>query len=77
MGFKIVIFPLTALYAATKAMMETLSMLKKKGSALPYSKKLISFSEFNEIVEIKKFKLMENKYIPEKILKLMYGHEEH
>jgi methylisocitrate lyase len=77
MGFKIVIFPLTALYAATKAIMETLSVLKKKGSALPYSKKLISFSEFNEMVELKKFKLMENKYIPEKILKLMYEHEEH
>jgi len=29
------------------------------------------------MVEIKKFKLMANKYIPAKILKLMYGHEEH
>lgn len=72
MGFKIVIFPLTALYAATKAMMETLSILKEKGTALAYLDRLITFPEFAKIVEIQKFRDMEEKYIPERILELMY-----
>ena len=73
MGFKIVIFPLTTLYAAAKAMFDTLTILKEKGSAQTYLDRLITFPEFAKIVEIQKFREMEDKYLPEKILELMYG----
>ncbi|HEC96280.1 MAG TPA: isocitrate lyase/PEP mutase family protein [Euryarchaeota archaeon] len=76
MGFKIVIFPLTTLYAAAKAMTETLSILKEKGSAMSYLDKLITFPEFAKIVGIEKIREMERKYLPEKILKEKYGGEE-
>jgi methylisocitrate lyase len=73
LGFKIVVFPLTALYAATKAMMDALSILKKEGSAQSYLDRIVSFQEFAKIVGIDKFRAMEDKYIPEKILEKMYG----
>ena len=72
LGFKIVIFPLTTLYSATKAMLETLTILKSKGTAQEYLDKLVTFPEFAKIVEIQKFREMEDKYLPEKILKVMY-----
>ncbi|MEM2007471.1 MAG: oxaloacetate decarboxylase [Sulfolobales archaeon] len=73
LGFKIVIFPLTALYAATKAMIETLSILREKGSAQTYLDRLITFPEFAKIVEVGRFREMEDKYLPERMLELMYG----
>ncbi|MEM4486073.1 MAG: isocitrate lyase/PEP mutase family protein [Zestosphaera sp.] len=72
LGFKIVIFPLTALYSAAKAMLETLAILKEKGTAKEYLDKLITFPEFAKIVEISKFREMEERYLPEKMLELMY-----
>jgi methylisocitrate lyase len=73
LGFKIVIFPLTALYAAAKAMIDTLTTLKEKGTAQAYLDKLVTFPEFAKIVEIQRFREMEDKYLPEKMLELMYG----
>jgi len=72
LGFKIVIFPLTALYAATKAMIETLTILKERGTALAYLDRLVTFPEFAKIVEVQRFREMEDKYIPERILEMMY-----
>ncbi len=76
LGFKIVIFPLTALYSAAKAMSDTLSILKEKGSAMSYLDRLITFPEFAEIVGIENIRKMEQKYLPERILKEKYGGEE-
>jgi len=72
LGFKIVIFPLTALYAATKAMIEALTILKEKGTALAYLDRLVTFPEFARIVEVQRFREMEDKYVPERILEMMY-----
>jgi methylisocitrate lyase len=72
LGFKIVIFPLTALYAATKAMIEALTILKETGTPLAYLDKLVTFPEFAKIVEVQRFRGMEEKYIPERILEMMY-----
>lgn len=72
LGFKIVIFPLTALYSAAKAMLETLMTLKEEGSAQTYLSRLMTFPEFAKIVEVGKFRDLEDKYLPEKMLELMY-----
>jgi methylisocitrate lyase len=73
LGFKIVIFPLTALYSAAKAMLDTLTILKEKGTALEYLDRLLTFPEFAKIVEIQRFREMEDRYLPEKVLERMYG----
>ena len=77
MGFKIIIFPLTALYSAAKAMYDNLLVLREIGSAEPYLEKLITFPEFAKIVGIEKIRLMEQKYLPERVLKEKYRGKEH
>ena len=62
MGFKIILYPLSVLYANTFATMNILKELKKAGNTKKYEKKLVNFDQFNELVELPKFKKMEKKY---------------
>lgn len=68
-GFKIVLFGLTALYAAAKGMVDVLRMLKENGRAETYLDRLIAFPEFAEIVNTEKIKSLEEKYMPERSIK--------
>ena len=62
MGFKIILYPLSVLFANTYASLQILKELKKSGTTTKLSKKLISFNEFNDIVELSKFKKLEKRY---------------
>jgi len=62
MGFKIVAFPLTTLWATTKAVMNTLKILKETGSAQSYLSELTTWAEFNEIIGLPEIREMEEKY---------------
>ena len=73
LGFKIVIFPLTALYAATKAMMECLKILKETGNPRRYLDKLITFHDFNKIIGLDKIRELEQTYLTAEELALRYG----
>ena len=48
-GFKLVVFPLTALLAAIKAMREVLAELKATGTAAGYLDRLVSWDEFQSL----------------------------
>ena len=61
-GFKIILYPLSVLYANTFASMNILAELKKTGSTLKYKQKVVNFNQFNELVELDKFNSMEKKY---------------
>ena len=62
MGFKIVLYPLSILYANAFATMNILSELKKTGSTLKYRQKVVNFDQFNDLVELDKFRNMEKRY---------------
>jgi carboxyvinyl-carboxyphosphonate phosphorylmutase len=62
MGFNLILYPLSVLYANTFATLEILKELKKSGTTLKLKNSLVSFDEFNDIVELSKFKKMENRY---------------
>lgn len=62
MGFKIVAFPLTALWATTNAVTKTLQILKETGSPQSYPSELTTWAEFNEIIGLPEIKEMEEKY---------------
>lgn len=62
MGFKIILYPLSVLYANTFATMNILKELKKSGNTKKYEKKLVNFDQFNELVDLPKFEKMEKKY---------------
>ena len=62
MGFKIILYPLSVLYANTFATMNILKELKKTGSTSKYEQKVVNFDQFNDLLELSKFRKMEKKY---------------
>ncbi len=61
-GFKIILYPLSVLYANTFATMNILKELKKSGNTIKYKQKVVNFEQFNDLVELPKFRKME-KYM--------------
>jgi len=62
MGFKIILYPLSVLFANTFATMNILKELKKAGTTTKFRNKVVSFDQFNDLVELKKFRKLEKKY---------------
>jgi len=62
MGFNIILYPLSVLYANTFATMNILTELKKSGNTSKYKQKVVNFDQFNDLVELPKFRKMEKKY---------------
>ncbi len=62
MGFKIILYPLSVLFANTFASLQILKELKSSGTTSKFNKKLVSFDQFNDIVELPKFRKLEKKY---------------
>ncbi len=67
MGFKIILYPLSVLYANTFATMNIIKELKKSGETTKYKQKVVNFDQFNDLVELAKFRKMEKKYVFSKI----------
>ncbi len=66
-GFKIILYPLSVLYANTFATMNILKELKESGNTAKYKRKVVNFDQFNDLVELSKFRKMEKKYKHSKI----------
>lgn len=62
MGFKLILYPLSILYANTFASLKILRELRKSGTTSRLKKNLIAFDQFNDIVDLAKYRKMENKY---------------
>ncbi len=67
MGFKIILYPLSVLYANTFATMSILAELKKSGTTTKSRQKVVNFDQFNDLVELPRFRKMEEKYGSSKI----------
>ncbi len=62
MGFKIILYPLSVLFANTYATMNILKELKKTGDTKKFHKKVVNFNQFNDLVELPKFRKLEKRY---------------
>jgi len=62
LGFRMVVFPLSALYSSTYAIKNVLTSLKQTGMTYKLKNKMITFNEFNEFVNLPKYNKMEEKY---------------
>ncbi len=62
MGFKIILYPLSVLFANTYATMNILKELKKSGNTKKFHKKVVNFNQFNDLVELPKFRKLEKRY---------------
>lgn len=63
MGFNLILYPLSVLYANTFATIQILKELRKTGTTLKLKDSLVNFDQFNDIVDLTKFRKMENKYV--------------
>ena len=61
-GYKIILYPLSILYANTFATLKILQELKNKGTTVKLKDKLVKFDQFNYIVELSKYRKLENRY---------------
>ena len=62
MGFKIILYPLSVLYANAYASLHILKELKRTGTTTKFHKKLVSFEQFNDLVDLPKFRKLESRY---------------
>jgi len=62
MGYKIILYPLSILYANTFATLKILHELKNKGTTMKLKNNLVRFNQFNDIVELSKYSKIEKRY---------------
>ena len=62
MGFKIILYQLSVLFSNTYASLQILQELKRSGSTVKLKKNMVNFDQFNEIVELSKYKKLEKQY---------------
>ena len=62
MGYRIALFPLSALFAATFAIKNVLSELKQTGSTQNGRKQMVTFGEFNNLVDLQRYMELEKRY---------------
>jgi len=66
MGFNVILYPLSVLYANTFATMEILTELKRTGATAKAAGRTVGFDQFNEIVELGRFEGLERRYASSK-----------
>lgn len=62
MGFRIILYPLSVLFANAFASIQILKELKKSGTTAKLKKNVVDFDEFNDLVDLSKFRNLENRY---------------
>jgi methylisocitrate lyase len=62
LGYRIAVFPLSALYSATYAMREVLTELKKTGATKQTRKMMVTFKDFNRFVDLDRYMDLEKRY---------------
>ncbi len=62
LGYRIAVFPLSALYGATFAMQQILTELKRTGATKRTRKLMVTFRDFNKFVDLNKFMNLEKRY---------------
>ncbi|SPD76185.1 2,3-dimethylmalate lyase [uncultured Desulfobacterium sp.] len=63
LGFKLVAFPLSGLFAATAAMMTCLTYLKNHGTTEGVSVEMVDFKEYEKLIDLDQIKKTESEYI--------------
>ena len=62
LGFKLVIFPVSLLFAATRAMLELLEVLSQGETPTPFSSRMVTFSQFTQHIGLPEIQELERRY---------------
>ncbi len=65
LGYKLVVYPLSALFAATKAMADVFQKLKDDGTTAGFEP-MVSFHEFEEIIGVPRYRELESRFVTHK-----------
>jgi PEP phosphonomutase and related enzymes len=61
LGYKIAIYPVSALYAATQSVADLLHALNEQDSTLPFKKHMVEFPVFNEMIGLSRERALEKQ----------------
>jgi 2,3-dimethylmalate lyase len=61
-GYRIAVFPLSALYSATFAMRQVLTELKKTGATKESRNIMVRFKDFNQFIDLDHYRGLEKRY---------------
>ena len=62
MGFRFILYPLTAIFAAAYAMRDALTLLKSRNGTRSIMERLIVFNEFNRLMGLDDMRSLEERY---------------
>lgn len=62
LGFKLVLFPVSMLFAATHAMLRLLEILKQGETPTPFSSHMVTFSQFTNLIGLPEIQELERRY---------------
>ncbi len=62
LGFKLVIFPVSLLFAATYAMLDLLEVLKRGETPAPFAERMVTFSQFTQQIGLPDIQELERHY---------------
>ena len=62
LGFKLVLFPVSMLFAATHAMLGLLELLKRRETSAPYAERMVTFSQFTHHIGLPEIQELERLY---------------
>lgn len=61
LGYKIVVFPLAALFAATRAIESCFEYLRKNGTTAGFEE-MLTFGDFEEVMDVPRYRELEDKF---------------
>src|SRR5262249_38390405 len=62
LGYRLILFPLSALFIATHAMRESLGELRRHGSPLPIMNRLTGFHEFLDVIGLPEIRELDRRF---------------
>ena len=62
LGFKLVIFPVSMLFAATQALIDLLEALKQGQTPLAFAERMVTFSQFTDQIGLPEIQALERRY---------------
>jgi carboxyvinyl-carboxyphosphonate phosphorylmutase len=62
LGFKLVLFPVSLLFAATQAMLGLLEILKKGETSIPFHSHMVTFAQFTDLIGLPEIQELERRY---------------
>jgi 2-methylisocitrate lyase-like PEP mutase family enzyme len=62
MGYSLALYPLSALFAATRAVSEVLQTLRRDGSTMADAARMATYAEFSEVVRLDHFRSLDDRF---------------